>query len=86
MGGWKLWPKSWPTNPLQLVPPPAFAPYPTVIEQLDLVQLAEAAALLRIACGKSQFPLKEPKRAILCVIASVLEYELWKREHSHDAA
>lgn len=81
MGGWLPWPKQWPTNPNQLAVPPAVVPYPTTMEELDLLELAEAAALLRIACGRSQLPLKQPKRALLCVIASIIDYEIYKREH-----
>jgi hypothetical protein len=81
MGGWLPWPQSWPTNPNQLAIPPAESLYPTSLEELDLLELAEAAALLRIACGRSQLPLKQPKRAILCVIASIIDYEIFHRTH-----
>lgn len=74
-------PLNWPLDPSALPVPPAAATIPTALAELDVLQLAEMAALLRIACGRAQLPLKQPKRALLCILASILDYELYHREH-----
>lgn len=42
--------------------------------------LLEMAVLLKLACGRSVTPLKTPKRYLLCVLATILDYE-YERRH-----
>lgn len=81
MGGWLPLPKFWPTNPNQIPIPPTHTEIPVTIDDLNILELAEMSALLRIACGRSQLPLKNPKRAVLCVLAGIIDYEIYHREH-----
>jgi hypothetical protein len=79
MGGFLRPPIFWPTNPNDIPIPPAASLIPTTLEELELGELAEMVFLLRLACGRSQLPLKNPKRALMCVLAAIVEYELYKR-------
>jgi hypothetical protein len=81
MPGWLPWPKNWPTNPLQLIPAPSIPPYPTTLDELTILELGAATALLRLACGGSKVPLNSKNRALLCLLASVLNFELYLRKH-----
>lgn len=74
-------PKDWPDNPNEIPIPPELTIIPTTLDELKLEELAEMFFLLKLACGRSQLPLKNPKRAALCVLAAIINYELFKRTH-----
>lgn len=75
------WPANWPTNPNLIPIPPVPTTIPTALAELELAELAGMYAILRLACGRSTQPLKEPGRKLLCVLAAIIDYEIYKREH-----
>ena len=74
------WPLTWPTNPLQLEPPPST--YPDSFDQLTTPQLQLAQQAMVLMCGRSKTPLKTKHRAIICVLSTIIQAALNDRQNN----
>jgi hypothetical protein len=79
--GWLPYPETYPHNNNEVSIPPAVTDTPTDLDLLTDFELAEMAFLLRLACGRNASIFKQPKRYLLCLLAQILDYELYKRLH-----
>ena len=73
-------PGYFPTNNNEIPVPPAVTPIPTDLDQLTLLELAEMAFLLKLACGRNSSIFRTPKRYLLCLLATIIDYEIFDRK------
>jgi hypothetical protein len=75
-----LWPSTWPTNPLEIEPPPTV--YPFALDQLTIPQLKNGVVAMTLLCGRAKTPLKTKHRAIVCVLSTILQAEIDRRSET----